>query len=90
MRCIFPQAVKPWQKALCGVVGVGLLGTGLTLGFYAMRNVSHEVLGSTIFTVFCRRLNIITQRRRSVRLTFDRDRNLKVFLGKLTIVCIWD
>jgi hypothetical protein len=52
MRCIFPQAVKPWQKALCGVVGVGLLGTGLVLGFHAMRKVSHEVLGSTIFIIF--------------------------------------
>ena len=38
MRCVFPSAVKPWQKALCAAVGVGshvggLYGTGKVIGW---------------------------------------------------------
>lgn len=41
-RCVFPHAVKPWQKALCMTTGVGVTG----LGFYGtgklvMYSVSH-------------------------------------------------
>ncbi len=29
MRCVFPSAVKPWQKVACGAVGVAALAGGI-------------------------------------------------------------
>jgi hypothetical protein len=36
MRCVFPSAVKPWQKVLCGIVGVAALGGGLYGSVHAL------------------------------------------------------
>ena len=35
MRCVFPNAIKPWQKAACAAVGVAALIGGVCAGGYA-------------------------------------------------------
>ena len=37
--CIFPQATKTWQKALCATAGAGALGLGVAGTFYGVRYV---------------------------------------------------
>ncbi len=39
MKCVFPRAVKLWQKVLCGTVGVVALGTSLTAFSVAVVNI---------------------------------------------------
>ena len=38
IRCIFPTAIKPWQKVACATVGVGIFGGTLTSTLYIIRN----------------------------------------------------
>jgi|JI10StandDraft_1071094.scaffolds.fasta_scaffold44241_3 hypothetical protein len=35
MRCVFPNAIRPWQKAACAAVGVAALMGGVCAGGYA-------------------------------------------------------
>jgi hypothetical protein len=44
MRCVFPNAIKPWQKVACATVGVaGLIG-GVCAGVYAFDMADKKII----------------------------------------------
>lgn len=44
-QCVFPMAVKPWQKIVCGIAGVSALGAGVfSIGYVFVKAIEGLVV----------------------------------------------